>query len=94
MTQNNNNMVNFLTLTNLDSELIELNPAFIVLMKRDTYHPEEGVSMPFTKIYLSSGINIHVLQTPEQIAEMQLDGIKSVMTTMMDFTQQIFEDFD
>ena len=87
-----NNMVNFITLTDLDADKIELNPAFIVIMRRDTYEPEEGVEMPMTKIYLSSGHQIYAMETPEQIAQLQLDGIQNVMKSVMTASMNMFEE--
>ena len=89
-----NNMVNFITLTDLDSNKVELNPAFIVLMRRDTYEPEEGVEMPFTKIYLTTNCNLFVLETPEQIAQLQLDTVSKLMESVMNVTMNMFEQFE
>ena len=89
-----NNMVNFITLTDLDADKIELNPAFIVFMKRDTYEPEEGVKMPFTKIFLTTNHHIYALETPEQIAQLQMDGIKNVMKSVMDTTINMFDELE
>ena len=90
MTQNN--MVNFITLTDLDANKVELNPAFIVMMKRDTYEPEEGVEMPFTIIYTSAQYHIWCLETPEQIAQLQLDAATSIMQTVVRMTTDMFEE--
>lgn len=87
-----NNMVNFITLTDLDADKVELNPAFIVIMRRDTYEPEEGVEMPMTKIYLSSGHQIYAMETPEQIAQLQMDGIQNVMKSVMSASMNMFEE--
>lgn len=87
-----NNMVNFITLTDLDADKIELNPAFIVIMRRDTYEPEEGVEMPMTKIYLSSGHQIYAMETPEQIAQLQMDGIQNMMKSVMSASMSMFEE--
>lgn len=90
MTQNN--MINFVTLTDLDADKVELNPAFIVMMKRDTYDQEEGIQMPMTKIYLSSGHQIYAMETPEQIAQLQLDAATSLMKTFVQMTTDMFEE--
>lgn len=87
-----NNMVNFITLTDLDADKVELNPAFIVLMRRDTYEPEEGVEMPMTKIYTSSGHQIYAMETPEQIAQLQLDAAAAVMKTFVKITANMLEE--
>jgi hypothetical protein len=89
-----NNMVNFITLTDLDQDKIELNPGFIVMMRRDTYEPEDGVEMPFTRVYLSTNHRIDALETPEQIAQLQMDGVKNVMKSVMDSTYNIFEELE
>lgn len=90
MTQNN--MINFVTLTDIDADKVELNPAFIVMMKRDTYDQEEGIQMPMTKIYLSSGHQIYAMETPEQIAQLQLDAATSLMKTFVQMTTVMFEE--
>jgi len=87
-----NNMVNFITLTDIDANKVELNPAFIVMMKRDTYEPEEGIEMPFTKIYTSAQHQIWCLETPEQIAQLQLDAATSIMQTIVRMTTDMFEE--
>lgn len=89
-----NNMVNFITLTDLDQDKIELNPAFIIMMRRDTYEPEDGVEMPFTRVYLSTNQRIDALETPEQIAQLQMDGVKNVMKSVMDNTINMFEELE
>lgn len=87
-----NNMISFITLTDLDADKVEVNPAFIVMMKRDTYEPEEGVEMPFTKIYLSTNQHIHALETPEQVAQLQMDSIQNLMKSVMANSLNIFDD--
>lgn len=86
-----NNMISFITLTDLDAGKIELNPAFIVMMKRDTYMPEEGVEMPFTKIYLSSNAHVWCIETPEQIAQLQIDSIENTMKSIFSITEELIE---
>jgi hypothetical protein len=85
-------MINFITLTDLDADKVELNPGFIVMMRRDTYEPEDGVEMPFTRVYLSTNQRIDALETPEEIAQLQMDGVKNVMKSVMDTTYSMFED--
>ena len=92
MTQNN--MVNFITLTDLDSNPVELNPAFIVLMRRDTYNPEDNVEMPMTKIYLSTNYNLFVIETPEEIAQKQMDTVAKIMESVMSITTDIVNRLD
>jgi hypothetical protein len=87
-----NNMITYITLTDLDSDQIEVNPAFIVMMMRDTYEPEEGVEMPFTKIILSTNHQIYALQTPEQVAQLQMDSVTNVMKSVMNTTYNMLED--
>lgn len=87
-----NNMITYITLTDLDSDQIEINPAFIVMMMRDTYEPEEGVEMPFTKIILSTNHQIYALQTPEQVAQLQMDSVTNVMKSVMNTTYNMLED--
>lgn len=87
-----NNMINFITLTDLDADKVELNPGFIVMMRRDTYEPEDGVEMPFTRVYLSTNQRIDALETPEEIVKLQMEGVKNVMKSVMDTTYSMFED--
>jgi hypothetical protein len=63
-------------------------------MKRDTYQPEEGVEMPFTKVILSTNHHIFALETPEQIAQLQMDGIKNLMKSLMNNTINMFEELE
>ena len=87
-----NNMISFITLTDLDADKVEVNPAFIVMMKRDTYEPEEGVEMPFTRVYLSTNQHIFALETPEQVAQLQMDSIQNLMKSVMANSLNIFDD--
>lgn len=87
-----NNMISFITLNDLDADKVEVNPAFIVMMKRDTYEPEEGVEMPFTRIYLSTNQHIFALETPEQVAQLQMDSIQNLMKSVMANSLNIFDD--
>lgn len=89
---NQNNMISFITLTDLEADKIELNPAFIVMMKRDTYMPEEGVEMPFTKLYLTSGHHVWCVETPEEIAQLQIDSLASVMNSVFSIAEEIAGD--
>ena len=86
-----NNMVNFITLTDLDADKVELNPSFIVMMRRDTYEPEEGVEMPFTRVYLSTNQRIDALETPEEVVKLQMDGIQNMMKSVLESNMSIFE---
>lgn len=89
-----NNMINFITLNDLDAERVELNPAFIVMMKRDTCEPEQGVEMPFTKIYLSTNQHIYALETPEEVVKLQMDGIENMMKSVLQSNMAMFENMD
>jgi len=89
-----NNMISFITLTDLDAGKIELNPAFIVMMKRDTYTPEESVEMPFTKLYLSSGQHVYCTETPEQISELQMEAVALTMGALLPMFQDVMEELD
>jgi hypothetical protein len=87
-----NNMITYITLTDLDADKVEVNPAFIVMMRRDTYEPEEGVEMPFTKVILSTNHQIYALETPEQVAQLQMDSVTNVMKSVMNTTYNMLED--
>ncbi len=87
-----NNMINFITLTDPDGDKVELNPAFITMMRRDTCEPEEGIEIPVTAIYTSWGYKMFSMETPEEIAQLQMDGVKNVMKSVMDTTYSMFED--
>jgi hypothetical protein len=89
-----NNMITFITLTDLDAGKVELNPAFIVMMKRDTHMPEEGVEMPFTKIYLSSGQHVWCVETPEEISNLQMQSIAKAMEALMPMFKDVMEELD
>jgi hypothetical protein len=85
-------MINFITLTDPDGDKVELNPAFITMMRRDTCEPEEGIEIPVTAIYTSWGYKMFSMETPEEIAQLQMDGVKNVMKSVMDTTLNMFED--
>jgi hypothetical protein len=85
-------MINFITLTDPDGDKVELNPAFITMMRRDTCEPEEGIEIPVTAIYTSWGYKMFSMETPEEIAQLQMDGVKNVMKSVMDTTYSMFED--
>jgi len=85
-----NNMVNFITLTDLDANKVEINPAFIVMMKRDSYNPQENVEMPMSIVYLSNGYSLYAQETPEQIAQLQINAVAKLMKSFV----SIVEDMD
>ena len=89
-----NNMISFITLTNLDCQKVELNPAFILMMKRDTYEPEQGIEVPCTKIYLSTGTAIYALETPEEISNLQIQTIAKAMSALMPMMQDVMDEID
>lgn len=79
-----NNMISFVTLNSSEGELIELNPAYIMMMQRST-HDE----IPCTKITLGSAVTLTVMQTPEQIAQLQMDAVANLMESVMKTTHAI-----
>jgi len=85
-----NNMVNFITLTDLDANKVEINPAFIVMMKRDSYNPQENVEMQMSIVYLSNGYSLYAQETPEQIAQLQINAVAKLMKSFV----SIVEDMD
>jgi hypothetical protein len=89
-----NNMINFITLTDLDADKVEVNPAFITMMRRDTYEPEEGIEMPMTMVYLSTGVRVYAMETPEQIVQLQMDGIQNLMKSVLKSNMSIWENMD
>lgn len=81
-----NNMISFLTLNDLDSNAIELNPAAILMMQRIN-----NESIPYTKLTLSFNTIISVIQTPEEIAQLQMDAVSKVMESVLVMTKNIVE---
>ena len=89
-----NNMVNFITLTDPDGDKVELNPAFITMMRRDTYEPEKGVEIPMTAIYTSWGYKMFSMETPEEVVKLQMDGIQNMMKSVFQSNINMFENMD
>lgn len=91
-----NNMVNFITLTQIHDSInkIELNPAFILYMIRGKYGEEDGYEAPFTKLYTSNGHCFFVTETPEQIAQLQIDAVHKTMKSVLQATTQLFEQLE
>lgn len=87
---NPNNMQAFITL-NTEHGDVEMNPAFIIFMQRAT-HVTTG--MPCTNIHLTTGATMCVFQTPEQIAQLQMDAAEKIMTAVVSMTQKIMEQID
>lgn len=89
---NQNNMQAFITLTDTVHNCdIEINPAFIIYMQRTT-HVETG--MPATIINLTTGAAISVWQTPEQIAQLQIEATEKLMLAVVNMTAKIMENIN
>jgi hypothetical protein len=86
-----NNMVNFITLTDPEGDKVELNPAFITMMRRDTYEPEDGIEIPMTAIYTSWGYKMFSMETPEEVVKLQMDGIQNLMKSVIESNMAIIE---
>jgi len=89
-----NNMISFITLTDILGQKVELNPAFIVYMMRDVTETDAGAMIPFTNISLSSGPNIYVMETPEEISNLQMQTIAKAMAALMPMMQDVMEELD
>jgi hypothetical protein len=89
-----NNMISFITLTDIIGQKVELNPAFIVYMMRDVTETDAGAMMPFTNISLSAGPNIYVMETPEEISNLQMQTIAKAMAALMPMMQDVMEELD
>lgn len=87
-----NNMISFITVTDINDVKIELNSAFIVYMIRDMIETDSGAMIPFTNIALSSGPNIYVMETPEQIAQLQVEAIARTVTVLLPDMIEGFDD--
>ena len=83
-----NNMISFITLTDLNGQALEINPSGILIMQRNTSHN----FVPYTKLTLSFNIRVDVIQTPEQIAQLQMDAVAKVMESVMSTTYSMLED--
>ena len=82
-----NNMISFITVTDIHGSKIELNPAIIGYMVR-----HETNMVPSTKIVLAGSYqSLHVTETPEQIAQLQIDAIAKTITVLM---PEMIEGFD
>jgi len=84
-----NNMISFITVTDIDGSSIELNPAGILMMQRTINN-----DIPCTKMTLSFGTVVMVTQTPEEIAQLQMDSIAKVMKSVMETTAQLVNEMD
>lgn len=84
-----NNMISFITVIDIDGSNIELNPAAILMMQRTINN-----DIPCTKMTLSFGTIIMVTQTPEEIAQLQMDSIAKVMKSVMETTTQLVNEMD
>lgn len=87
-----NQMLAFVTLEDIDGQSIELNPAFIIYMQRITVatsNRKNAAQIPATKLQLTVGEPIYVIQTPEEIANLQMETVGKVMATVMHTTAAI-----
>jgi hypothetical protein len=87
-------MISFITLTTVNDHKVEINPGYIVMMERDVFENDEGAMIPFTNIYLSFSKNVYVMETPEEIAQLQMDTIAKAMSALMPMLQDVMEDLD
>ena len=85
-----NNMISFITLTDLNGQALEVNPSGILIMQRNTSHD----FVPYTKLTLSFNVRVDVIQTPEQIAQLQMDAVAKVMESVMNSSFGIFEELE
>lgn len=85
-----NNMISFITLTDLNGQALEVNPSGILIMQRNTSHD----FVPYTKLTLSFNVRVDVIQTPEQIAQLQMDAVAKVMESVMNSSYGIFEELE
>jgi hypothetical protein len=92
---NQNNMQAFITLNQIaDDGQIEINPAFIVYMQRSIAKTEPGEGMPCTIIRITTGHTLWVWETPEQIAQLQMDATEKIMGSVMDMTARMIQNID
>lgn len=88
-----NNMIAFITLTQVDdtgyTAPVEINPSFLMMMQRTNV-----ANIPCTRLTLSFNNDVCVTQTPEEIAQLQMDTFNSIMKNVMISTQKMMEDFD
>ena len=89
---NQNNMQAFITLNLVDEDgTIEINPAYIITMQRKTSESETGEVMPCTRLFITTGHTMFVWETPEQIAQLQMDATETIMKTVMEMTARSLE---
>jgi len=83
---NQNNMINFITLTGLDDERTEVNPASIVMMQRSTY-----AQLPCTNVWLMLNIPYKVVcrETPEEIVQLQMDAIGKLVKKCINVFEEL-----
>ena len=90
---NQNNMQAFITLNLVDEDgTIEINPAYIITMQRKTSESETGEVMPCTRLFITTGHTMFVWETPEQIAQLQMDATESIMQTVMEMTARVMNE--
>lgn len=85
-TQNNIQM--FITLHDIRGNWFELNPAYIVIMQRG-YDGDGDNALPITKLQLTTGTTIEVIQTPEEISDQQMGKMGELMQTIFATTQKM-----
>jgi hypothetical protein len=82
MQQNQN--FGFIELTGTNGNKLKLQPSFIVLMER-----WETESVPTTALSLTTNGVIQVLETPEQIADLQDQLMESIGRKIGELTQKM-----
>jgi uncharacterized protein YlzI (FlbEa/FlbD family) len=79
----------FITLATPDGSWIELNPGYIVFMERIVDN-----ELPTTMIHLTTGKNLAVIQTPEEISDQQMHKMGELMVTMANQMTTMLSDMD
>lgn len=59
----------------------EINPAFIIMMQR-----HEIEFSPFTTLTLTTGNQINVRETPQEISELQMNAMNELIKALMNTT--------
>ena len=87
MQQNQN--FGFIELTGTNGNKLKLQPSFIVMMER-----WETESIPTTALSLTTNEVIQVLETPEQIADLQDQLMESIGRKIGELTQKMIVEFN
>jgi|LakMenE01Jun11ns_1017448.scaffolds.fasta_scaffold9942216_3 hypothetical protein len=87
MQQNQN--FGFIELTGTNGNKLKLQPSFIVMMER-----WETESIPTTALSLTTNGVIQVLETPEQIADLQDQLMESIGRKIGELTQKMIVEFN